>query len=61
MKLLWEKNINDASPAGSSHVIVYQPGKLLYVYRRDVMTLRHDRISRQNLPVPLKLENIIIS
>ncbi len=22
------------------------------------MTLRHDRISRENLPVPLKLENI---
>ncbi len=36
-------------------------GQLLYVYRRDVMTQQHARISRENLPVPLKLENIIIS
>ncbi len=32
-----------------------------FVYRRDVMTQCHDRISRENLPIPLKLENIIIS
>ncbi len=28
--------------------------------RRDVMTQFHARLSRENLPVPLKLENIII-
>ncbi len=33
---------------------------LLPVYRRDVMTQCHARISHENLPVPLKLENIII-
>ncbi len=32
-----------------------------YVYRREVMTQCHARISHENLPVPLKLENIIIS
>ncbi len=32
----------------------------LHVYRRDVMTQQHAQISHENLPVPLKLENIII-
>ncbi len=41
--------------------IAYLPGQLLYVYRRDVMTQQHARISGKNLPVSLKLENIIIS
>ncbi len=36
-------------------------GQLIYVYTRDVMTQCHARISRENLPVTLKLENIIIS
>ncbi len=31
-----------------------------YVYRRDVMTQWNAQISRENLPVPLKLEKIII-
>ncbi len=33
--------------------------QLLYVYRRDVMTQGHARISR-NQPGPLTLENIVI-
>ncbi len=36
------------------------PGQL-YFYRRDAMTQQHARISCENLPVPLKLNNIIIS
>ncbi len=39
--------------------IAYSRGQLLYVYRRDVMTQCRTRISRENLPVPLKLENFI--
>ncbi len=35
-------------------------GQLLYVYRRDVMTQCHAELSREKLPVPLKLENINI-
>ncbi len=35
--------------------------KLLYVYRLDVMMQQHAQISCENLPAPLKLENIIIS
>ncbi len=35
-------------------------GQLLYVYRRGVMTQQNTWISSENLPVPLKLENIII-
>ncbi len=54
------KAINEPPPA-SSHERAYKPGQLLYVYRRDVMTRQHARISHENLPVPLKLENIIIS
>ncbi len=36
-------------------------GTTSYVYGRDVMMQCHARISRENLPAPLKLENIIIS
>ncbi len=41
--------------------IAYTSRENFFVYRRDVMTQCHARISRENLPVPLKLENIIMS